>query len=185
MYGAFLSSELVAQLADSACAVDGVPGLQVTPELLQDFPDIESPEILKAVVEVFREVQSGLETVLAQREVDRAFVDAFLKRQGSSQLIGARDDSGRMVIGPHPERLKMRSVTVPDFMAGPQITLFGPQMTPKMSINAMNALHRQHPVKIRLSPAWSKTPVMSRDGGPTRRTPRHRWRAICAWPLGI
>ena len=145
MYGAFLSPELVAQLADSACAVDGVPGLQVTPELLRDFPDIESPEILKAVVEVFREVQSGLETVLAQREVDRAFVDAFLERQGSSRLIGARDDSGRMVIGPHPDRLKMRSVTVPDFMAGPQITLFGPPDDPKMSINAMNALHRQLP----------------------------------------
>ena len=56
MYRAFLSPELAAQLADTAQAVPEVPGLQVTPALLEDFPDIESPAILGAV-EVFGEVQ--------------------------------------------------------------------------------------------------------------------------------
>ena len=61
MYRAFLSPELAAQLADTAQAVPEVPGLQVTPALLEDFPDIESPEILGAVVEVFGEVQEEVE----------------------------------------------------------------------------------------------------------------------------
>lgn len=145
MYGAFLSPELVARLAEAARPVEDVPGLRVTPSLLDDFPDIESPEILKAVVDVFREVQPQLKAVLAQRETDRVFVDDYLKQQGPSGLIGACDSSGRMVIGPSPTRLQMRPVTVPAFMAGPQITLFGPPDDPKMSINAMNALHRQLP----------------------------------------
>ena len=70
MYGDFLSPQLVAQLADTARCVSGVPGLQVTPALLDEFPDIESPEILDAVVQVFREVEPQLKTVLAQREID-------------------------------------------------------------------------------------------------------------------
>ena len=96
-------------------------------------------------MEVFGEVQAQLEAVLAQRETDREFVDTYLQKHGPDGLIGARDDAGRMVIGPSPERLSMRPVEVPDFMAGPQITLFGPPDDPKMSINAMNALHRQLP----------------------------------------
>ncbi len=145
MYQAFLSDELIQHLADISAPVPGVPGLKVNPSLLEAFPDIEAPEILAAVVEVYQAVQGDLADVLEQREKDRRFVDHHLLTRGAGDLIGARDETGRMVIGPSAERVTMRPVTVPDFMKGPQITLFGPPDDPKMSINAMNALHRQLP----------------------------------------
>ena len=68
------------------------------------------------------------------------------------------------------------SVSVPAFMKGDQITLFGPPDTVKMSINAMNTLHRKLPNEPTIVaelvsasgqvPRWgadnedSKTPIM-------------------------
>ena len=145
MYSDFLPPALVAALAETTVPVEQVPGLSVTPSLLEAFPDVEDPAILAAVVEVYREVQPALNALLKQRARDRSFVDAHLLREGSGDIIGAEDGDGRVVIGPAPERLSMRTVSVPDFMAGPQVTLFGPPDSAKMSINAMNALHRRLP----------------------------------------
>jgi malate synthase len=145
MYSAFLPPPLVAALARDAVPVPGVDGLAITPSLLTEFPDIENTEILTAVVEVAREVHADLSAVLAQRTVDRSFIDRHLSGDGDTDIIGMKDDAGRMVIGPAEERISMRPVNVPAFMAGPQVTLFGPPDSAKMSINAMNALHRQLP----------------------------------------
>jgi len=145
MYGAFLPQPLIDALAQEAVPVPGVPGLVITPALLEEFPDIENTEILTAVVEVAREVQGELAAVLAQRTVDRDFIDERLANDVDTDIIGMKDGQGRMVIGPAEQRVQMRPVHVPAFMAGPQVTLFGPPDSAKMSINAMNALHRQLP----------------------------------------
>ena len=145
MYSDFLPPALVAALSQAAVPVEQVPGLSVTPSLLEAFPDVEDPAILEAVVEVYREVEAALGKLLKQRRIDRSFVDAHLLRKGTGDIIGAEDADGRVVVGPAPARLKMRRVSVPEFMAGPQVTLFGPPDSAKMSINAMNSLHRRLP----------------------------------------
>jgi malate synthase len=145
MYSAFLPPDLVAAIAADTVPVTGVDGLAVTKTLLEDFPDVESPEILDAVVEVYRAVAPTLLDVLNQRTLDRQFVDAHLQSGSTLDVIGAHDDAGRVVVGPASERLAMRQVSVPAFMQGPQVTLFGPPDSAKMSINAMNALHRRLP----------------------------------------
>lgn len=145
MYEAFLPPPLVDVLVRDAVPVPGVAGLAVTPSLLTDFPDIENPDILMAVVEVAREVQPALSSILKQRSVDRAFVDERLEDDVDTDIIGMKDARNRIVIGPAETRIEMRPVHIPAFMAGPQVTLFGPPDSAKMSINAMNALHRQLP----------------------------------------
>jgi malate synthase len=145
VYRDFLPPPLVAALLDVAGPVPGIPGLLVTPSLMEAFPDVESPEILEAVVEVARSLRPELGRILAQRTVDRAFVDAHMAGDGDTDVIGERDGAGRIVIGPAEIRTQMKPVDVPPFMAGPQVTLFGPPDSAKMSINAMNALHRRLP----------------------------------------
>ncbi len=145
MYSDFLPPALVAALSQASVPVEQVPGLSVTPSLLEAFPDVEDPAILEAVVEVYREVEAALGKLLKQRRIDRSFVDAHLLRKGTGDIIGAEDADGRVVVGPAPARIKMRRVSVPEFMAGPQVTLFGPPDSAKMSINAMNSLHRRLP----------------------------------------
>ena len=145
MYSDFLPPPLVAALDQATAAVDGVNGLRVTPSLMADYPDIESPEILAAVVEVAEELQPQLRAVLAQRTADRAFVDRHLAERPDAEIIGQVDEQGRTVAGPLHPRPTMRPVEVPAFMRGPQVTLFGPPDSAKMSINAMNALHRRLP----------------------------------------
>ena len=60
-------------------------------------------------------------------------------------VLGRHDADGRLVVGPHPSRHKAKHVTVPEFLNGNQVTLFGPPDTVKMSINAMNTMHRRLP----------------------------------------
>ena len=89
-----------------------------------------------------------------------------------------KDKNGRIVVGPSGEPKQNKIVRIPDFLKGDQVTLFGPPDTEKMSINAMNSLHRalkgEDPLIKELVeesgqvPRWgadnedSKTPVMRR-----------------------
>ncbi len=118
MYRDFLPPPLVAALLDVAGPVPGIPGLLVTPSLMEAFPDVESPEILEAVVEVARSLRPELGRILAQRTADRAFVDAHMAGDGDTDVIGERDGAGRIVIGPAEIRTQMKPVDVPPFMAG-------------------------------------------------------------------
>lgn len=145
MYDDFVPGPLLAALLEASVPVDGIPGLQVSPELLRDFPDIENQQTLELVVEVFAQVRSQLQAVLAQRVADRAFVDAHLAADGDTDVIGRKDAAGRVVIGLAERRAQLKPVAVPDFLRGSQVTLFGPPDSAKMSINAMNALHRKLP----------------------------------------
>lgn len=185
----FLPADLLARLDDEAVPVEGVPGLKVAPGLREAFPALETEEALAFVCELYRSSRERLRSVLDQRRVDREFIDRVVaecveRNQGRAYhepgyetVIGKRDAAGRVVVGPLPERpAEWTRVRVPDFMAGDQVTLFGPPDTAKLSINAMNALHRRPPnepeVITRLVddsgqvPRWgadnedSKTPIM-------------------------
>jgi malate synthase len=184
----FLGPELLDHLAEEGEAVAAVDGLVVAAGLREAFPDIETDEALRFTVELYHEVRDELREILQRRVRDRAFVDAYTAECAERNaghdfhspdyetVIGARDDEGRLVVGPLDEESPVEKVVVPDFIAGEQVTLFGPPDTAKLSINAMNALHRrpdgEPPLVTELVeaagevPRWgadnedSKTPIM-------------------------
>lgn len=188
-YADFLPAPLVARLAAEAEPVPEVPGLSVAPGLRQQFPRVETVEALSLVVEVYEQVEGHLAAVLERRKRDRRFLDAvtldaaprnaerpFLSAEYET-AIGRRDASGRVVLGPPQASAAPPRVEVPAFIAGEQVTLFGPPDTARMSINAMNALHRRRadePARVAelvtasgQVPRWgaddedSKTPIMA------------------------
>ncbi|MFZ5477554.1 MAG: hypothetical protein ACOZNI_12330 [Myxococcota bacterium] len=153
----FLPDGLLARLRADAEPVPGVPGLSVARGLLREFPAFESPEALSLVREVWLAVREAYGAVLARRVADRAFLDAAtlacVARNGDRSVrdpayetaIGKRDASGRVVLGPADRPAEVVPVDVPAFLAGVQVTLFGPPDSARLSINAMNALHRRRP----------------------------------------
>jgi malate synthase len=187
-YLAFLPSPLRDRLAADAEPVAAVPGLRIAAGLRREFLHLLTDEALALVVEVYRGTESRLAAVLAQRTLDRAFLDdgtATLAPEneglayddpGYRTMLGARDALGRVVLGPVPEE-PSPTVVVPPYLAGEQITLFGPPDDARMSINAMNALHRVRPGEPAIVaelvegsgqvPRWgaddedSKTPIMA------------------------
>ena len=187
----FLSGPLLDRLEEAGEPVDAVPGLTVAPGLRDEFPDIETNEAFAFACDLYRAVRDDLAEILEQRGKDRAFIDETVaelreKNEGVDYLsadyetvIGERDDEERLIVGPQEDRPspeELDEVDVPEFMAGEHVTLFGPPDTAKMSINAMNALHRKLPDEPPLVeelveasgevPRWgadnedSKTPIM-------------------------
>ncbi len=154
----FIAEPLLAELVLRAEPVPEVPGLRVAPGLRARFPAVETVEALTAVCDVYRQVRGRLDAVLRQRAADRAFVDAVTRDCAVANAglavddpayrtaLGARDAGGRVVVGPLPGPAPdLTPVVVPPHLQGEQVTLFGPPDTPRMSINAMNALHRRRP----------------------------------------
>ena len=184
----FIPEGLLSRLVAGATPVPGVPGLAIAPGQREAFPLLESDEALRVVVEVYRRTRVSLNTVLEQRKVDRAFIDAAtaecvaangdrsIRDPDYRTVLGMRDSGGRIVAGPLDEDVDLGPVHIPEFLQGEQVTLFGPPDTPKMAINAMNALHRRRSdepaIVARLVeesgqvPRWgaddedSKTPIM-------------------------
>ena len=158
-YLSFLAEPLIAALARDAEPVPGVPGLVVGRGLQAEFPTLESAETLGLVVEVYRAVRAELAAVLERRRTDRAFVDRetracaednraagrSIRDPAWQTVIGRRDATGRVVVGPAEAATQVPPVTVPPFMRGEQVTLFGPPDSARMAVNAMNALHRKRP----------------------------------------
>jgi malate synthase len=154
-YRSFLPEPLCAALDAQAEGVPEVPGLRVAPGLRAAFPRTLTAEALGLVVEVYTQTRDHLAQILEQRARDRAFVDAYTRaaapanasrdfRDGAyDTVIGARDADGRLVVGPLPGPRPEPRVQVPEWLRGEQITLFGPPDTARMSINAMNAMHRR------------------------------------------
>jgi len=187
-YLEFLPQRLRERLSAAAEPVAAVPGLRVARGLRAEFPKLLTDDALALVVQVYEATAERLAAVLLQRTKDREFLDAGtealapLNRELAYDdpryhtMLGARDAAGRVVIGPVPEGPAPR-VTVPAYLAGEQITLFGPPDDARMSINAMNALHRRRPgepaivAELVLAsgqvPRWgaddedSKTPIMA------------------------
>ena len=155
-YLAFLPAPLLQRLWEQAEPFPGVWGLRVAPGLREEFPAIETSAAMEFVCALYRDVREQLRDVLVQRAVDRAFIDdvvaaAVDDNEGRAYHdpdyatpIGRRDARGRIVVGPAAERpSQWPHVEVPAFMEGDQVTLFGPPDTAKLSINAMNAIHRR------------------------------------------
>lgn len=189
-YEPFLPKRLRSELWKNASPVLGVKDLRVDSSLLSQFPNWLSAEALSIVVGVYDEVAHRLDAVLKQRSTDRHFVDEITKSMITRNervdylsrdyctCIGVKDNDGRTVVGPVERSDGLdRQVVTPSFLAGVQVTLFGPPDSAKMAINAMNTLHRRLPNEADIVeelvvasgqvPRWgadnedSKTPLMA------------------------
>ena len=189
-YRSFLSEEILQQALTHSEPVPTLPDLRIAKGLQADFPDIETPEALQLVCEIYETMAPKLQQILAQRLIDRAFIDretqACVDRNMAHNrdfhaadyetVIGRTDASGRLVVGPYETHPTPRPVHITDFLQGEHVTLFGPPDTEKMSINAINSLHHQLPnedpiiaellAELGDVPRWgadnedSKTPIM-------------------------
>ncbi|MEM9914845.1 MAG: hypothetical protein AAF911_07790 [Planctomycetota bacterium] len=187
----FLPAALLEQLARTYDPVVDVDGLRVAPGLRDAFGHIDTEASLRFVCELYESTKGRLAKVLHQREIDRRFVDTQTQSLieanadraiGSPDyetVIGQTDDAGRVVVGPPPpeDQTEHPRVEIPEFLQGFHVTLFGPPDTARMSINAMNALHRvpaDEPAlvaelveELGQVPRWgadnedSKTPIMA------------------------
>lgn len=189
-YREFLPEPLLQRLRADAEPVDAVHGLTIARGLRAQFPHLLTDDALAVVIEVYRAVRGDLNRLLEQRVIDRAFIDAKTasyvaenagrdyRDPAYKTVIGARDGRGRLVVGPRPpQETVVPRVEVPAFLKGDQVTLFGPPDTARMSINAMNAVHRRRPGEADIVgelvaasgqvPRWgaddedSKTPIMA------------------------
>lgn len=150
-----LSDALIDALKPAQDAVTGVPGLTVDRALLAAHAALQTPDALAMVIEIYEQVADALGAALTQRQVDRAFIDATTREHLAHNatidlhspayrtVIGATDATGRVLVGPLPTPAPTPRVTLPAFLAGPAVTLFGPPDDEKMCVNAMNALHRR------------------------------------------
>ncbi len=188
-YQKFLPTLLLDRLWEDAEEVEAVPGLRVASGLRSEFPELETEEALSLVVEIYRATRESLHKILEQRLRDRQWMDSIhalcaINNVGKSYqdptyatAIGAKDPNGRVIIGPLEKEAPLYAVDIPEFLKGEQVTLFGPPDSARMSINAMNALHRRRPEEDPLVerlvsasgqvPRWgaddedSKTPIMA------------------------
>ncbi len=184
----FLPKSLVNQLDDLSEPVPAVPGLRVAPGLRAAFPKIESDDALTFLADVYDDVRERLNTVLEQRKKDRQFIDettaSFVEKNADldfhspdyGTVIGMKDMAGRVVVGPLDRPCNLAKVIIPKEFEGTNVTLFGPPDSVKLSINAMNAIHRRLPDEATIiselvdrcgdAPRWgadnedSKTPIM-------------------------
>lgn len=151
----FLGQPLLDQL-DAEAEPTAVPGLRVGPGLRAAYPQLLTDEALAFIVALAERTRPALNRVLAQRRADRAWLDAETLalapgntgRDFSSSawqtVIGRATPEGRVLVGPLPPQ-PAQPVQVPAWLAGDQVTLFGPPDSKRLSINAMNALHRRLP----------------------------------------
>tara|TARA_R110000868_G_scaffold80095_7_gene227839 strand:- start:13648 stop:18186 length:4539 start_codon:yes stop_codon:yes gene_type:complete len=154
-YQDYLSKEMLAHLLQKAKTV--------APDLLMvgEPSGLESTESLKFLCELYDMLRDDLSLVLRNRIEDRKFIDQrvkalyqYNKENGTSidsaeyeTILGLEDSSGRVVIGPLQENYAKTSkqkpvASIPTYMQGNHITLFGPPDSAKMSVNAMNSYHR-------------------------------------------
>lgn len=176
----FLPPKVLERLVAAGESVGSVPGLTVAPGLQSSFPNIETDEALGFTCELYRVTHSHLNRVLNQRQLDREFLDqavARLRHNNEARsiesaeyesVIGMKDAKGRTVIGPLGCAARMeRHVSIPEFLDGFQLTLFGPPDTARMSINAMNALNRrppdEQPIVTELVSAFNQVPRWGAD----------------------
>ncbi len=200
-YSVFLPDPLRAALWDAAGSVAAVPGLRVAAGLREAHPTVETDQALGVVVAVYRAVRQQLRDLLEQRVADRVFIDratAALREENQGRsvadadyasVLGQMDGSGRVVIGPVPASNRpIAPVQVPDFLVGEQITLFGPPDSPKMSINAMNAIHRRRPdepaIVATLVAASGQVPRWGADDEDSQTPIMHSFLAACENLMG-
>ena len=122
---------------------------------------LEDPKSLAFLCELYDKVKEELNAVLDQRITDREFIDKRVKAcyefneevgndfttSDYKTILGLTDSKGRIVIGPLKKDYYLGKgnhvSTIPDYLKGNHVTLFGPPDSAKLSINAMNAYHRK------------------------------------------
>lgn len=157
-YRDFVSDELLAYLQQEARAVKGVSDLVE----VGHGGGLETSESLRFLCELYDLLKDQLNTVLKQRVTDRQFFDQRTKAcfelnknlkidfldSRYKTVIGEEDAKGRIVVGPKNDFFCRAGrgapiSEVPKFLRGSHVTLFGPPDDAKLSINAMNSLHRK------------------------------------------
>jgi malate synthase len=156
-YHDYISSDLAQHLLRQAKANSAVPGLQH----LQAPKKLETTDALEFLIALYNHTKTQLAMVLAQRQVDRDFIDARVKaysqlnsdfniqidQENYQTVLGIEDGKGRIVFGPLQENFcepgGAAIAELPAHLLGPHVTLFGPPDSAKLSINAMNAFHRK------------------------------------------
>jgi allantoicase/malate synthase/CubicO group peptidase (beta-lactamase class C family) len=132
-------------------------------ERLGSPSELETPSFYQFLSSILSQNLDDLDRVLAQRVIDREFVDERTKALSQFNLdhqlgvddpdyqtvLNLKDEAGRVVVGPLQSEFHRAQngaeVQVPEEFQGNHVTLFGPPDNPKMCINAMNSLHRIHP----------------------------------------
>jgi len=132
-----------------------------------DRGGLETVESFKFLIELYNLLNNDLNKVLQTRINDREFIDlrtkALCKKNTDENIsindnnyetvIGLQDSNGRIVIGPLNENYGKaqgeKIAPMPEYLKGVHVTLFGPPGDAKLSINAMNAIHR----KLKKEPA--------------------------------
>lgn len=156
-YEDFLSPSLKEHILKSAKPVNGNPELKIVGEV----SGLEGTESLRFLCELYDSVKDELKLVLNRRVRDRKFIDERTKalvtfnkdlnrdylNPDYKTIFGMEDADGRIVLGPKTEGYAKKGgnkiAPIPDFLQGQHVTLFGPPDSAKLSINAMNAYHRQ------------------------------------------
>ena len=160
-YKDFISDPLLEYLLEKVTPVPGVAGLKE----LGMCSGLENSKSLTFTCDLYEKIKDDLHSVLERRVRDRVFIDqqtvqcvkkndaANVSYQDSSYntVIGLKDDTGRVVVGPVSPATSYFTAQGPDvsplpeWLQPPHITLFGPPNSAKLAINAMNAYHRKLP----------------------------------------
>lgn len=200
-YLEFIGAPLLRELDAAAEPVPAVPGLRVAPGLRARFAAIETDAALQFVCGVYDDVREALGAVLAQRARDREAIDRATAQMAAHNATVAFDSpdyrtvvgeelDGRLVVGPYAADGANAAprVDVPDYMVGDQVTLFGPPDTAKMSINAMNALHRrapnEPPIVAELVDASGQVPRWGADDEDSKTPLMHDFLHACENMIG-
>lgn len=162
-YHDYISAELGNYLLQNAQPVKGVPTMME----IGCGGGLETPASLKFLSELYLQIKDDLKKILAQRRIDRKFIDerthaccefnSSLEREINDPdyktIIGLEDHQGRIILGPSSanySRAKNADGTpaaavakLPEFLQGPHVTLFGPPDNAKLAMNAMNSYHRK------------------------------------------
>lgn len=174
-YDDFISRELKAHVLKDAVEVRGT-GLRMvgTPS------GLEGTESLRFLSELYDAVKDELKLVLNRRVRDRKFIDERTKALRTyneefkkdylspdyKTVLGMEDADGRIVIGPkssdYASARGKEIARIPDWLKPPHVTLFGPPDSAKLSINAMNAYHRE----LRDEPAIVKELLATHESVP-------------------
>jgi allantoicase/malate synthase/CubicO group peptidase (beta-lactamase class C family) len=175
-YHDFISPTLARHLLSQAATMPGVDGLRH----IGATGGLETAESLSFLVTLYQRVKPKLAKVLAQRILDRKFIDEraracfefneklhrdFLDPDYKT-VIGLEDTDGRIVVGPKSDSYCTSGgnpvAPIPDYLQGPHVTLFGPPDSAKMAINAMNAYHR----KLKGEPAIIEELLATQNAAP-------------------
>lgn len=157
-YQSFLSTALKAFLLKEAKPLHGIEGLQS----IGESGGLESVDSLNFLIELYKQIKPELVRVLNQRIEDRKFIDERCRAlseynsefgisvtdEDYKTVLGLEDKDGRIVVGPlNPNYWKTENqkpvASIPEYLKGAHVTLFGPPDSAKMCINAMNAYHRE------------------------------------------